>query len=177
MAFDIVQCRVKLAGKPNMIVNKVGITPAHVVVLRRVHGEHSILDLKLVPAFQQTPRMKRRSQTSDQVEFEYLVREFAPHVTNVDDVLNGDNIVESIWPGLYKVLPKKLKDVDLQEQAPAPDDAPEFDEEDLDAVPEHARWRGDKDLDVVAEAPSAKAKPGKKVLIPRDIPDDEHAEL
>lgn len=169
MAFEMLQCRVALAGKQSMVVHKVGVTPAHIVVLRRIHGENAVSAIAPVPQHLVTPRMKLRGRHTMLEEFNYLAREFGAYSTDADGVGNEVNVVAAIWPGMAKALPTKVSDIPVVQMITEQEAPDALDGADLDAVPEQTWKAGAKDPDAVPAQPKAQPKSVKGRFVKADV--------
>lgn len=106
MKFELYECKVNLSGKKSMIVGKIAVTAPQIAVLRRIHGVGSVTDIKRMSPSRFTLRQKLRAEHTDAQEFDFLLREYEPHI--VDGQPPGTNVVAMIWPGLQAILPRNI---------------------------------------------------------------------
>lgn len=112
------KCNVHLSDPKNvdsgMIVEKAPVTPAEVVILRRIHGHDAVNNIKILNA-----TSDRRSHEGEMAR----LREF--YTMREGD--NGPPIVDTTFPGAFPRLPVTFKEIgidfDDEPEAPAETDA------------------------------------------------------
>jgi hypothetical protein len=90
---------VRIGGNLNSVVPKQDVTAAEILVLRRLHGDDAVIDIR-------PTNMDKRSHGA---EWARLVDIYG---RNGSSSVDGASVVlESIFPGAVKTLPVKLDDI------------------------------------------------------------------
>lgn len=89
---------VRLSGDVGNTVPKTGVSVAEIVVLRAIHGEDAVVDIKATHN-DKTPHREERDRLS---------------------VIYGRPIVDKIFPGTFAKLPVGLKEIELAPPAEDP---------------------------------------------------------
>lgn len=115
---ELCNATVRLNGSVGHTVEKIGLTPPEIAVLRAIHGEDAVVNI-------QPTRMDKRSH---KVERDRLEKLYDP------------KLIASLFPGAMAQLPVALKDIGLG-PSPTPqvapvviEDLPEPSEDDLKAL-------------------------------------------
>lgn len=88
---QVANCHVRLAGDINNEIFKAAVTPAEVLVLRRIHGNDAV------------------------VKFEPVKQDKRPHANEFDrlKITYGDKVVIEAFPGSMATLPVNFKDIGI----------------------------------------------------------------
>lgn len=88
---QVANCHVRLSGDINNEIFKAGVTPAEVLVLRRIHGADAV------------------------VKFEPVKQDKRPHASEFDrlKMVYGDKAVIEAFPGSQPSLPVNFKDIGI----------------------------------------------------------------
>jgi hypothetical protein len=104
-------CMVRLNGDLNNVVPKSGVTPAEILILRHIHGQESVVDIRPTE-FDERVRNER--------ELERLARAYDQGSSFV--AKPGDqhkSVIETLFPGAMKKLPLTLEEIGIDSGAAA----------------------------------------------------------
>lgn len=90
-----VNCTVRLSGDVNNTVQKQRVSPAEIVILNKIHGEGSVVDIQRTE-MDKTAHAEERQRLA---------------------TIYGAKIVDDLFPGAFAKLPVSLSDITLGEPA------------------------------------------------------------
>jgi hypothetical protein len=101
-------CDVCLGGDRNHVVHLTSVSPAEIEVLRVIHGEDAVTNIKLA---------KTLKQMSQEDILDMLRRKYRGNVSTTDGP--PKNIVDQVYSGPRVKLPTYLKEVGVKEVKPS----------------------------------------------------------
>lgn len=119
---QVCKCSVLIGGDRNHVVNKKDVTVAEIEILRVLHGEDAVIDIK--PTKQDT-----RKHADELARLKTIYRKRLPG----PDASGQKNIVDIVYSGPRPKLPANLKDigVDYPVKKGAAKDAADVDDTDV----------------------------------------------
>ena len=107
---EIGSCQVRIGGDVQNTVKKENITPAEILVLKRLHGDDSIIDVRIYPK-ERTPKDSEKRTSRNEVE--RLKKQYVERFTDNPD---RPNVIKDLFPGAAPTLPEMFMEVMPEEQ-------------------------------------------------------------
>jgi hypothetical protein len=145
---------VRLGGLLTNTVPKVGVTPAEILILRHIHGQESVVDIR------PTGFDKRRRNDTEYERLAQIYDRGAGTFVGSPGEEENRSVMARLFPGAMKKLPTTLEDIGITGAAPAEpqavvEPAPDADEELADDDAENGDDEGEDGGNGGAEAPAA----------------------
>lgn len=97
---QLCDCKIRLGGGPNIVLDKINVTPAEILVLQRIHAHDAVEDVR-------PTRMTKRA-----------------HIEERDRLLTiyKAKVIQEMFPGAAPSLPATLKDIGIDIEPSVEDD-------------------------------------------------------